>query len=97
MDLVPPDPPPSPFDALRAQTTQALHDQLDAMLAGPATAPDGSIVSVLDDICIRQLHGFGFSLSVSVAHPNAPGRAVEDPSVTAALAAGAPSPLVLLP
>lgn len=70
---------------LRRLTRDALHQQLDAMLEGPSTMPDGSQGTVIEDIVARQLVGFGFSVSISVRHPDAPGRATEDPSTTEAL------------
>lgn len=57
------------IDQLRDATFEAAHAQLDAMLNGPATFPDGTVGTVLDDICIRQLHGCGFTVSISVVPP----------------------------
>lgn len=76
----------------RRKVRDNLHLQLNAMLQGPSTMPNGEKGTVLDDIVARSLVGYGFSVSISVRHPDEEGRAVEDPSLTEQ-----PPPLVILP
>lgn len=76
----------SPLKRLKGATRTELHRQLDTMLDGPSTMPDGSPGTVLNDIVARQLVGYGFSVSIAVRHPNEAGRVEEAPEVTADLA-----------
>lgn len=84
---------PAPLVKLRRAVRDGLRLQLEAMLAGPSTMPDGTQGTVLDDIVARTLVGYGFTLSLSVRHPDAPGRAAEDPSLSDP---GAPATSALL-
>lgn len=88
----------TPLQRFRGEVRANLRLQLETMLNGPSTMPDGSQGTVLDDIVARSLVGYGFTISLSVAHPDAPGQAVEDPSVTARLAEEAVTgPRLILP
>lgn len=84
----------TPVQRLRAQIRANLRLQLETMLNGPSTMPDGSQGTVLEDLTARAAVGYGFTIEIKVRHPDAPGQVVEDPSVTAALSQ---SPTLILP
>lgn len=71
-----------PADRLRAEIRAGLAAQLAAILAADTTLPNGEPGTVLDDIAIRSLLGYGFSLSLHVRHPEEPSRATEDPDLS---------------
>ena len=77
---------------LRGEIKRTLHIQLDALLMGPTRMPDGTTGTVLEDIMVRTLVGYGFSVNISVRHPEEEGRVAEDPTVTQALTE--PKPLI---
>jgi len=62
-----------PLSQLRAKMRRALHAQLDANLNLTSTLPDGSQGTVLDDLCVRSLHGYGVAIDLSCRHPAQPG------------------------
>lgn len=71
--------------SLRDQIRQTLHNSLDALLDSPA---QHELVlnmggCVVDELLVDSLNGFGMNVSVNTQHPHAPGRAIEDPSLTA--------------
>jgi len=84
----------TPADRVRGAVRAELQAQLASLLAATSELPDGAVGTVLDDLAIRSLHGYGLSLSLHVRHPQEPGMVPEDPSVTDALATS-PSPLIL--
>lgn len=60
---------------LRRATRDALREQLDVLLSSPtdlfgSTPEHPRVGPVLDDIVLRQLVGYGFSVSLSVQHPS---------------------------
>lgn len=57
---------------MRRTVRRQLALQLATMLRGPSTMPDGSRGTVLDDIVMRSLVGYGFTLELKVRHPDAP-------------------------
>ena len=75
---------------LRAEIKRTAHTQLDTLLVGPAEMPDGTVGTVLDDIMVRAMAGYGFMVAISLRHPNEVGRVEEDPSVTAKTAESKP-------
>lgn len=81
-----------PADRLRREVRAGLASQLAAILAAETTLPNGESGTVLDDIAIRSLLGYGFSLSLHVRHPEEPGRATEDPNLSQHL----PTPSTIL-
>lgn len=71
--------------ALRDRVRVDLHRYLDDMLAQPSQLEKAEAgMTLLDDIVGEVTLGAGFSLNIRTEYPNAPGRAEEDPSVTAA-------------
>lgn len=68
----------SGLHALRRELRQTLHAQLDALLRGDTTLPDGSLGTILDDVAARQLVGYGVQVSLEVRHPNEINRVIED-------------------
>lgn len=80
-------------DAVRVELHRQLDDNLDLQSADPKMIQSlGG--TVLDELAIAQMAGLGINLSISTRHPGEEGRAVEDPSVTAAEAT--PKPLIEL-
>jgi hypothetical protein len=74
---------------LRLEVQRNAHRLLDGFLA--STDPD-SQMPMIDVICAHVAVGYGFTVGVSVEHPDAANRVREDPAVTAELAQ--PKPLI---
>lgn len=70
--------------ALRDRVRIDMHRYLDDLL-GQSAKHGGSDLgtTMLDDIVVEVAQGAGFALNIRTEFPNAPGRAEEDPSVTA--------------
>lgn len=61
--------------ALRRQVRHQLQQQLEQMLLADTKAPDGSTVTVLDDIIMRTRAGYGYRLNIQVTLPDELARA----------------------
>lgn len=79
---------------LRDTTRVELHRQLDDLLALPSQNAESAALdgTILDDIVAEAAQGFAIGVRIHTEHPQAAGRAEEDPSVTAQMAT--PKPLI---
>jgi hypothetical protein len=57
---------------VRRAVRKELHGYLDMMLKCQVQAPNGEMISMLDDLCIRATLGFGFAVDISCRHPDHP-------------------------
>lgn len=51
---------------VRRAVRRELHRYLDAMLKCAVKAPNGETITMLDDLCVRSVFGFGFAVGISV-------------------------------
>ena len=61
---------------------EMLHVQLDAGLDAMTTDPEGNPATVLEDLLVRQMAGYGVAVGLECRHPSADGRVEEDRAAT---------------
>ncbi len=62
-----------PVEAMLTALRGTLHAQLDAGLDAMTTDPDGNPATVLEDLLVRQMAGYGVAVGLECRHPNADG------------------------
>lgn len=74
------------MNQLRRQMRAELERQVNALLLGETTAPDGSPVTVLDDLVMRSRAGYAIQLHLRVLKPGELQRAQQEAAAQVARA-----------
>ena len=57
---------------MRRAVKKACREQLEAYFEAETELPDGTMGTVLDDLCIRSLHGCGIMVTIHTKAPEEP-------------------------